>query len=157
MDLEVEIRKAELREASLLSKIALDAKSFWNYPEEFMKLWKDDLTITSDFIAANLVRCALVESTVVGFYALIKDDSHFELDHLWILPNYIGEGVDSKLFNDVVTFISNQGGRVLKILSDPNAEKFYLKKGAQRIKLVSSKPVGRKLPLLELNITKTAV
>src|SRR5699024_12827201 len=110
MDLEVEIRKAELREASLLSKIALDAKSFWNYPEGFMKLWKDDLTITSDFIAANLVRCGLVESAVVGFYALLKDDYRFELDHLWLLQNYIGEGVGSKLCNEGVTVLSNRGG-----------------------------------------------
>lgn len=153
MELQVNIRRAKSEEAVRLSKIAYGAKKFWGYPDELMKLWKDDLTITSDFISAHTVRCAVIESTVIGFYALSQSDSYFELEHLWIAPGYIGIGVGSKLFEDAVTHISEQGGGVLQILSDPNAETFYLKKGAKTIGSVPSKPAGRKLPLLELAIS----
>lgn len=150
------IREAEPEEASLLSTIAYDAKSFWNYPEELLKLWENDLTVTSDFIAANVVRCAITESTVIGFYALSDSDSYFELEHFWISPKHIGKGIGSELFEDATTYIANRGGGVLKILTDPNAEEFYLKKGAQRIGQLPSKPAGRMLPLLQLNIEDIA-
>ena len=38
----------------------------------------------------------------------------------------------------------------LRIVSDPNAEAFYLRKGAIRAGLVDSLPAGRQLPLLSL-------
>lgn len=148
------IREAEPEEASLLSTIAYDAKGFWNYPDEFMRLWENDLTVTPDFISANVVRCVIADSTIIGFYALSDSDTHFELEHLWISPKHIGKGIGSELFDDARTYIANQGGGVLKILTDPNAEAFYLKQGAQRIGKLPSKPAGRTLPLLQLSVEK---
>jgi len=152
MESSMEIRKAEISEATILSKIAYDSKSFWGYSQELLELWKDDLTITPEFITTNVVRCATVKTTIIGFYALTISDSNFELEHLWIKPSYIGKGAGSKLLADATRQVAVQKGKKLKILTDPNAEGFYLKKGAVRIGKLPSKPAGRMLPLLQLNV-----
>ncbi|MTI88198.1 MAG: GNAT family N-acetyltransferase [Balneolaceae bacterium] len=152
MKSELTLRKAKLEEAPRLTEIAFNSKKYWKYSKELMRLWEDDLTITSDFISANFVQCAEIESTIIGFYALSRSDSHFELEHLWVSPNHIGKGYGSELFNDAISQVSNRGGDTLKICSDPNAEDFYLKKGAKKIGTAPSKPAGRTLPLLELKI-----
>ena|SRR5690625_723970 len=149
---QLNLRKAKLEEAPRLTEIAFNSKKYWQYSKELMSLWEDDLTITSDFISTNFVQCAVIESTIIGFYALSKSDSYFELEHLWLSPSHIGKGYGSELFKDAISQVSNRGGNVLKVCSDPNAEEFYLKKGAKKIGTVPSKPAGRTLPLLELTI-----
>jgi hypothetical protein len=40
------IRNVKTSESEILTRIAFSAKGFWNYPNEFMEKWKDELTIT---------------------------------------------------------------------------------------------------------------
>jgi hypothetical protein len=42
----------------------------------------------------------------------------------------------------------------LKIVSDPNAEGFYLRMGAQRVGWVAAQPRGRRLPLLVIHVSR---
>ena len=51
----ITIREAIIGEARLLTKIAFAAKRTWDYPEEYMIIWKDELTITDDYIDENIV------------------------------------------------------------------------------------------------------
>ncbi len=52
---EMKIRKAKSNESEILTQIAQAAKRYWNYPERWLILWKDALTITPDFILKNEV------------------------------------------------------------------------------------------------------
>jgi GNAT superfamily N-acetyltransferase len=147
------IRPAKKDEAAQLSEIAHDAKRHWGYPEHWIKHWQDDLTITPDYVTANLVYLAEGEGVVLGFYALIMLKEKAELDHIWVLPAHIGTGVGKQLFLHAMQIAAGERVSEVEILSDPNAEGFYRKMGAHRTGEVVSEIDGkpRSLPRLTIN------
>jgi hypothetical protein len=68
VDAAIRIRKAQSGDGRELTRVAHAAKRFWGYPEKWIRLWKRDLTVTSDFIRDQPVFCAVRGSTIVGFY-----------------------------------------------------------------------------------------
>ena len=127
------IRPATSDEASTLTQIALESKSYWGYPEHWLQHWQDDLTISDDFIASTDVYVAESEGNLLGFYALIIREDKAELDHLWVSPPHIGTGVGKQLFLHAMQRAAKENVSAVEILSDPNAEGFYRKQGAHRI------------------------
>ena len=129
----MEIRRASSDEAAALTQIAHDATRHWGYPEHWLAHWQDDLTISPDYIARNPVYVAEGEAELLGFYALIIRENKAELDHLWVTPAQIGAGVGKQLFLHAMQHAARRNIAEVEILSDPNAEGFYLKQGAHRI------------------------
>ena len=129
----VNIRKAIPEDAATLTRIAHDAKRHWGYPENWIKHWQDDLTISPEFVAVNLVYVAESESEVLGFYALIIHGDKAELDHMWVAPEHIGAGIGKELFIHAMQTAAEQSIDAVEILSDPNAASFYRKMGAYQI------------------------
>ena len=148
----VDIRAARPTDAQRLTTIAHAAKRHWGYPEELISLWQADLTISPQFIIDFPVFCAVRDSEIVGFYALLHIGETFELEHLWVDPQHMGIGVGTLLFQHAVLTVRSMGGSVLNIASDPHAEGFYLRMGATCVGETPSKPEGRTLPLLTLVI-----
>ena len=146
------IRRARPEEADQLTELAHAAKRHWRYPESWIQLWCDDLTLSAPFIRAHPVFCAVRRAELVGFYALSRSGAEFELEHLWVHPRHMGGGVGSKLFRHAVSRIRRQQGAALRITSDPNAQEFYRRMGARRIGRVRSTPAGRHLPRLLLDL-----
>lgn len=147
-----EIRAAHPDEAARLTEIAHAAKRHWGYSEDLISLWRADLTVSPEFVASHDVHCAVRNGDILGFYALSHEDDAFELEHMWVDPHDIGRGVGALLFEHAALTVRSQGGSVLHIASDPNAEGFYRKMGALLVGSVPSKPEGRTLPLLTLVI-----
>ena len=149
----MKIRKAKTEDAAALTRIAHDAKRHWGYPEHWIERWQDDLTITPDYVAANRVYVAESESDLLGFYALIRREEKAELDHIWVMPAHIGTGVGKQLFLHAMQIAAGERVSEVEILSDPNAEGFYLKMGAHRTGEAVSEIDGeeRVLPRLSLN------
>lgn len=54
------IRRAEDKECNTLTSISFAAKRYWKYPEEYFDIWKDELTITEDYINQNEVNHLLL-------------------------------------------------------------------------------------------------
>jgi GNAT superfamily N-acetyltransferase len=52
---------------------------------------------------------------------------------MWVLPNAMGKGVGRSLFIHALDRAKALGFRKLEIESDPNAEGFYQRMGAQRV------------------------
>jgi GNAT superfamily N-acetyltransferase len=150
----MKIRKAQINDAKTLSQIAFAAKSFWNYPESWLNLWKDSLTITPEFIQSNEVYLIESDSEVLGFYALILDAEKAQLEHLWISPENIGGGIGKKLMNDAIEKAKSFGAAFIEIESDPNAEGFYQKQGAVKIGESKSEIEGkeRTLPIMRIEL-----
>ena len=126
------IRKAATTEAATLTRIAVDAKKHWGYPEHWIAHWQDDLTISPEFISGNDVYVAEDDEGLVGFYALIVQGQKAELDHMWVTPAHIGTGVGKSLFLHAMDRAAAAKINSVEILSDPNAESFYRKMGAYR-------------------------
>ncbi len=127
------IRKAATTDAATLTRIALDAKRHWGYPEHWIAHWQDDLTISPDFVAANQVYVADRDGDLLGFYALVVNGEKTELDHMWVAPADIGSGVGKELFIHAMQTAAGQNIDAVEILSDPNAAGFYRKMGAHQI------------------------
>lgn len=154
--MEIRIVRARPEQASRLTQIAHAAKSYWGYPSQWIELWHNQLTITAPFILANEVFDAVDDDgdAILGFYALVGNGERLQLEHLWVQPHSLGAGVGRKLFSHAVAHAAELGARVIEIESDPNAEAFYQKMGAETIGEVTYELEGlpRSLPLLRYTL-----
>jgi len=144
------IRRALPRDAATLTRVAHAAKRHWRYPEAWIRLWRDALTVRPGFVERQPVYCAVEGVRIVGFYALAGRGSTRELEHMWVAPHRIGSGLGRRLLAHAGATARGDGARFLSIASDPNAVGFYLRMGARLIGDVPSTPRGRTLPLLRL-------
>jgi GNAT superfamily N-acetyltransferase len=146
------IRRAAVSDAERLTALAHAAKGHWGYPSRWLRLWRDDLSVSSSFIRSHPVYCAVRAGQVIGFYALSRRRTRFELEHMWVDPAHMGAGVGRRLFRHALRTTRAAQGTTLRIASDPHAEEFYRRLGATRVGEVASSPAGRKLPLLEVTV-----
>jgi GNAT superfamily N-acetyltransferase len=149
------IRRAIAADAVALTEIAHAAKRHWGYPERWIEMWKDALTITPRFISENKVYAARVDGEIAGFSALVADAGRVWLEHLWVSPQHIGTGIGKALFIHAAGEAASTGASVLEIESDPNAEGFYKRMGSSRVGEVVSEIEGAKrvLPLLRFDLS----
>jgi GNAT superfamily N-acetyltransferase len=150
----VHIRRARAGDAATLTEIAHAAKRHWGYPDELMRLWTADLTVAAELAAAGMVFCAEEGRHVRGFYSLSHEGEVFELEHLFVDPSAMGRGLGAMLFEHAIATVRSMSGTLLRIASDPHAEGFYRRMGAQRVGEVGSTPRGRTLPLLFFDIAQ---
>jgi len=152
----LKLRQALPEEAAALTDITYEAKRHWGYPEHWIKFWETDLTISPEYIQNHHVVVAEVEEEIVGFYALTVNAKKSELDHMWVVPKQMGNGVGKALFIHAMQGASQFGIDEVQISSDPNAEGFYAKMGAYRIGETVSEVDGqaRVLPLMTVKPTR---
>lgn len=146
------IRRALPADARALTRVAHAAKRHWKYPEAWIRLWRDALSLTLPFVERHPVYCAVAGARVLGFYALSGAGATRELEHFWVLPAHIGRGVGAQMFDHAVATLRADGARECRIASDPYAEGFYLRMGARLVGEWPSTPRGRTLPLLVLEV-----
>ncbi len=149
---EVEFRRATPDDSPALSAIAREAKAFWGYSPALLDLWSTELTVEPGLIASSWVLCACIGDAIVGFVAVCEGAEGYDLEHLWVRPSHMGRGIGTQLLARARNHLGSLGATSLRIVSDPNAERFYLKAGARRVGEVDSTPSGRRLPLLELDV-----
>ena len=136
-----------------LTEISFVSKKYWNYSDEWMEIWKDDLTITENFIINNYVYHLENDANeIVGFYAFVKFDNYIELDSLFVSPEYIGKGFGNLLMTDFLSKVREIDFNYKKLKAEPFAEIFYKKYGFETVELqLSSKIENRYLPIMIKN------
>jgi GNAT superfamily N-acetyltransferase len=149
----IEIRRAQPAEHDTLTAVAHAAKRYWGYPDEWLELWKSELTFTPELIEERDTCCAVVDHKVVGVYALGVRGEASELEHLWVLPGFMGKGVGRRLFEHASETARARGAKHMRIEADPNAIDFFRKLGAHQVGEVPGRPEGRLLPLLVLHLS----
>jgi ribosomal protein S18 acetylase RimI-like enzyme len=145
------ITRASATDADALTEIAFAAKRHWGYPENWIRCWRDQLTITPGYLREHAAFVAAVEGAVVGFCAVKLEAGEASLDHLWVRPAFMGRGVGRALFQQAEASARAGGARRMRIVGDPHAEPFYARMGAT---LYGREPanmdgVERLLPQLE--------
>ena len=150
------IRQASPDEAATLTQIALDAKRHWGYPENWIRHWKADLTISPNFIRDNHVYVAEEDGQLKGFYALSVAEAKAELEHMWVTPASIGTGIGKELFLDAMERAATLNVSAVELSADPNAAGFYQRMGATQIGETESSIDGqpRKLPRMTIKPQK---
>jgi hypothetical protein len=134
-------------EAEVLSDIAIESKGHWGYSKEQLDLWRKDLFITKEHIEEQTVRTIWMNSKRVGFFAIKRGKENL-LNHLWLLPHAIGKGIGNLAFEEIKKECTILGIKEIVIISDPDAEGFYLHQGAKRVGEIESIPQNRMLPKL---------
>lgn len=143
------VRAARPGEAAPLSALALRSKAHWGYESDFLEACRPELTISEQLIQEGRVYVLENGSLPIGLYTLTRFRADIELGHFFVDPPYIGRGAGRMLWLDAVARARALGYDQLLIQSDPHAEGFYLRLGAQRIgEVPSAVQEGRALPLL---------
>jgi len=159
----IQISKAQNSDADVLTDISFAAKKHWNYPDSYYDLWRDELTITKEYIQQNIVFKALYMDVVIGFYSITenKEDFYsgdtfvkkgFWLEHLFIKPEYHKLGVGTLMMNHAKQVSRDLGITNLLIFVDPFAKGFYDKVGAAYLYDSKSSIPGRMIPVYGLRI-----
>lgn len=146
------IRRALPQDAPRLTQIAFAAKRHWQYPEQWIQQWVDDLTITEEYINKWPVFVAELSGSICGFCALTQGNNDWELDHMWIDPDFIGQGLGGALHAQVIGEARSLKIDRLTTLSDPQAQGFYQKMGWRLIADIPSSIPGRTLPQMTFEI-----
>ncbi len=162
----LKIRYAEATDSATLTDISFRAKGHWNYPAEYMELWKDELIITPAYIGSHTVFVGELEDKIVGFYSLVEIQQDMNigtiliengtwLDHMFIRPEYIGKGIGTKFTTHMKAYLAEKKVDKVLIFVDPNATGFYEKNGAKFRRESDSSIPGRKIPVYEIEIGTT--
>ena len=150
----ISIQPALPEQAEILTTITLAAKRHWNYPESWIQLWLPSLTITSAYILKHETWAAIIDKKCAGYYSLKYENESLWLDNLWVLPEFMGQGIGKQLFQHALERSRAQGVYNIKIESDPNAQTFYEKMGARKTGEYQIQIEGqsRALPVMEINL-----
>src|SRR5215467_11650938 len=114
-----QIRRAIPDESEALTALAHAAKRHWNYPEAWIAQWRDDLTITREFIANHEVFVAMIDGEIAGCSALVLKSALAELEHMWIDPKQMGKGIGRALFEHIEGRAKEAGAFTLELSADP--------------------------------------
>lgn len=145
--IEPEIVPATLDDLPMLNVISVASKRHWGYPDEWIDNWKDDLTITENFLSENQIFKLKITGKIIGFCAISEDEIQYEVEHLWVLPDYIGKGYGKLLLKESLHKAVVKNKPVI-VIADPNAEPFYASQGFKTFEKMESFPKGRFLPIM---------
>lgn len=147
------IRPASPGEANALSQIALSAKRHWGYPARWMEIWTPELTFSPNYFEENETWVA-EEDHPIAFYTLQERDGNAWIENLWVLPDYMGQGLGRQLFLHAMSRSLELGYKILQLEADPNAVAFYEKMGMHKIGERRSEIEGqpRSLPIMEIDL-----
>lgn len=159
----VQIDNAQESDSDVLTEISFAAKRHWNYPDKYFDTWRNELTITKDYITQNIVIKALYQSFALGFFSIVENKADFYsgeifvnkgfwLEHLFIKPEYHKLGIGRLLIDHAKHISKNVGISDLLIFVDPNARGFYDKIGADYLYETKSSIPGRLIPVYNLKV-----
>ena len=160
---DITICKAIIEDAKTLTDISFAAKRHWNYPENYYDLWKDELTITNEYIHQHIVYKAQLADLTIGFYSIVEIKSDFYagdifvkkgfwMEHIFIRPEYHKFGIGSLLIDHARKTSKSMEIHSLLIFVDPYAKGFYEKIGANFLYESKSSIPNRLIPVYELEI-----
>lgn len=153
------IRAARADDAARLTEIAFAAKRHWGYPDSWIERWREALTITANDVERGMVFAAVARDAIVGFGALAIERNDAIVEHLWVLPSWMGRGVGRALFEHAETLARERAVRRLRIEADPRAEGFYARMGAVTVGRIPAPMDGieRSLAAMTKNLERDSV
>ena len=144
------IRPAKPEEATLLTCLAMRSKAHWGYDAAFMAACRTELTVTQEQIAEAATFVYEEQGRALATYGLDIDGSMADIAFFYVDPSALRRGIGSEMWRHLLDECRRQGIAKITIVSDPNAERFYLSLGAQPVGTVASESIpGRRLPTLE--------
>jgi GNAT superfamily N-acetyltransferase len=136
------VRHAVPDDAPQLSRLARRAKAHWDYPSEWLAAWRPQLTIEPRYLIEHRVLVAESAGRLIGMCALEDRDTCWSLEHVWVDPGSMGQGVGRTLVQQALDLAGSvRPGRVVAE-ADPHATGFYRRMGASEIGVVPASMPG---------------
>ncbi len=149
------ILKANKDDATILTALTMKSKAYWGFSTRQLEDWKEDLTITSDYIVTNSVYKLELNSMLIGYYSFRKiSGDEILFDNLFVLPQYIGKGYGKVLMIHFLDQKESKGIKMITLESEPKAEAFYLKFGFNTIDNIETAIEGRYLAIMNKRIAQ---
>lgn len=146
------VRPAVPADATAASALARRAKASQGYPPEWIEQWRDDLTMSRQYLQDHASFVAVSGNEIVGVCVLEARGDDASLEQLWVAPEYQQGGIGRALVERALEAARRAGVRHVEVESDPFAEAFYVRLGARRIgERPAPMPTApeRSLPVLE--------
>ncbi|OGT36614.1 MAG: hypothetical protein A3F11_01245 [Gammaproteobacteria bacterium RIFCSPHIGHO2_12_FULL_37_14] len=132
--MKVNIQDASVDDLNQINALLRVSKAYWGYDNHFLDRFMDKLGITHAYMQQNVIKLFYVDDHLVGFFNFcFNSDGLFELDNFFLHPDYIGKGIGQMLWHACCQEVKKQDANEFIIWSDPNAEKFYVKMGCEKI------------------------
>ena len=120
----MKIRPALRSEAVALSALAFRSKGYWPYAKDLLELYRPQLEIHEDDIAAGGTFVGVVDGLLIGFYKLSRIPARLEF--LFVEPEWIGRGYGKRLWRHALMTARAWGWVKVELSADQfAAEKFY--------------------------------
>jgi molybdopterin-guanine dinucleotide biosynthesis protein A len=148
------IRRAHLDEGERLRQIAIAAKSHWGYDIERVRAWAAAGDFSPDGLRAKEVYVVEADGSPVAWSALIAKPGTTWLDDLWVDPDWMGQGVGSRLFRHALARARSLGSGRLEWEAEPHAVGFYEKLGARRLRDSAATEWGRIVPVMGIDVER---
>ena len=145
------IKKADPEHHIILSDIAFKGKAYWNYDFELLNSWRENLTLSKDYIKENKVYVVCENEKIIAFYSLLHTESTtYKIDFLFMYPEFIGRGIGKLLLEHSIQIAKTNSIKRIILDADPNAERFYCHFGFTTYAKLESSIKDRFLPQMEL-------
>ena len=145
----MKINKAIPEDHIILTEITKRSKNHWGYGLEQIKLWRDDLAISENYIRNHSVY-KIIQEDIIGYYSYFQlEATKVKLDNLFVDPIYIGKGIGRKLMDDFLKRVKEENYKIITLDADPNATNFYTKYGFETVGEIPTSIEGRFLPVME--------
>lgn|SRR3990167_9608017 len=145
--MKITIRDAAIDNLNQINNILRLSKAYWGYDTAFMERFMGGFGITHAYIAQHIVKLFYANDDLAGFFNFgFNVDGLFELDNFFLHPDYIGKGMGRLLWHACCQEAKKQGKNEFIIWSDPNAEKFYVKMGCEKIGVRQSPTMPNRYP-----------
>src|SRR5690348_4808506 len=105
----MQIVRAEAQFSNALTDITFAAKRHWGYPEKWIELWRPSMTITPEYIQTHETWMTLVDTQPAAYYSFDENEGKRWLDNLWVLPEYMRQGLGRLLFEHALERCKIQG------------------------------------------------
>lgn len=147
------IRRARADEGERLREIARVSKGHWDYDADFVAAWAARLDMSAEALSGNEIYVGEVDGDVVSWSALTMKHGVWWLDDLWVIPEWIGKGIGTRMFEHIVRLARERGGPArLEWQAEPSSVGFYEKLGARYVREGEPTSWGRVLPVMALDL-----
>lgn len=151
--LKMKIKKAHISDSKQLTELTIRSKSYWKYSKLQIEKWRDDLSVSKNYILEKKVYKLTDNEKLIGYYSYFKlNEEDVKLENLFIEPDFIGKGYGKMLMLDMLQRIEKTEIKRVILDADPNSRVFYEHIGFKVIGKRKSSIKDRFLPIMEIKI-----
>ena len=155
MNKEYQIRLAMTEDIDDMNTVLKMSTSIWNRSEKEVEGLVDLLKFTKDSLDNSICYIAQAQNNLIGFFCISRNNDEHGLNpaRLYIVPDFIKQGVGSYLWNKVIYKMRIIGFESVKFLSEPNSVGFYTKKGGYIVgEKASEITPGLMIPIIQFDL-----